>query len=539
MQTKTFDSHAGAWTTARPSTPWLRRHRGVVLPLAIVLALAFIAVDAVDEPLRRQLEHRINASLDGYTGTIGRAHLHVFGLSLDLYDVTVVQNALPDSPVIYIPRWTTSVQWRALLTGAVVADVRFERPAFYATLGQAATEASDATPVTDRGWQDAVTAVYPLEINRFRIVGGSLAYFDTGRPPVRLARFSLEAENIRNVRSVPGRYPSPVTFDGTLADGARLALAGRADFLAEPHATVRGAFSLRGLTLAPLAPALRHLDLSVTGGRLGARGHVEYTAKQTRLALDRLTVASPRIDYVRRGPEQDRAVAQATRETTTAKDRPRTRVDITQADVTKATLGLVDTASTPPYRVTLEDVDAHVRQFSNERAARRGSAYLQGRLTRPGWVKIDTDFAPGASRPDFRMNLRLEDLDLPALNDYLRAQAGFDVVAGRLSVYSEIAVRDGSVTGYVKPLFYDVSVYDWNQDREKPPLRQLYEAAVGAAASVLTNHQRENVATITDLSGPVESPDTDTWQIIGGLLQNAFVKSILPGLEPHGNGAGR
>src|SRR5262249_26700007 len=159
----------------------------------------------------QQLERRVNAQLDGYTGSIVRADLHVIGLSLDLYDVTVVQNALPDSPVIYIPRWTTSVQWRALLSGGIVADVLFERPAFYITFPQAATEAKDAKPVTDHGWQRAVEAVYPLKINLFRITDGSLAYFDTGElPPVRLDRFSLRAENIRNLRSVAGRYPSPV-----------------------------------------------------------------------------------------------------------------------------------------------------------------------------------------------------------------------------------------------------------------------------------------------------------------------------------------
>ena len=128
--------------------------------------------------------------------------------------------------------------------------------------------------------------------------------------------------------------------------------------------------------------------------------------------------------------------------------------------------------------------------------------------------------------------MQVDDIDLPALNDLLRAEADVDVTSGRLSVYSELAVRNGRLDGYVKPLFGDIDVYDREQDRGKSPVHQAYEAVVGAASSVLTNHAREEVATITSLSGPVENPSSSTWDVVKGLLRNAFIKAILPGLEP-------
>jgi hypothetical protein len=39
------------------------------------------------------------------------------------------------------------------------------------------------------------------------------------------------------------------------------------------------------------------------------------------------------------------------------------------------------------------------------------------------------------------------------------------------------------------------------------------------------------VATETSVTGPVENPKEDTWQILGKLVQNAFFKAILPGFE--------
>src|SRR5258705_4993705 len=112
----------------------------VVFWTSLVLICLWVVTLTLEQPLRRTLERRINASLKDYTGTIGRVDLHVLGLGLTLHDVTVVQNALPNPPVIYIPRWTTSVQWRALLSGALVANVRFARPAFYITREQAESE---------------------------------------------------------------------------------------------------------------------------------------------------------------------------------------------------------------------------------------------------------------------------------------------------------------------------------------------------------------------------------------------------------------
>ena len=500
---------------------------------AILFALGFVASRVVERPLRRELERRVNASLEGYTATIGRVDLRMLGLGLDLYDVTVVQNSLPNPPVVYIPRWSTSVQWRALLSVALVADVSFTRPAFYITLAQAESEAADPIPAAEHGWQDAVTSISPLKINQLRVTDGSLYYWDTANPtPVHLREFSLRAENIRNVRTVSGKYPSPVELDATLADGARFRFDGRADLLAAPHATVRGAMSLRNLLLKSLAPALRPFDVDVDGGRLAAAGRVEHTATQTRLALDRVSLDGARIDYIQRTAESERQLDKAAKVATTSEAQPKMRLDVTQAVVRNGTFGLVNRQAEPHYRVFIAGTAVRVDHFSNQRSARRGEAELSGKLMGKGPLHLKADFAPAAKHADFRLIFRVEDAPLPDLNDYLRANAGIDVVEGRLSVYSELRVDGGRVEGYVKPLFRDMDVYDTEQDREKGPFKQLYEALVGAGTTALENRPRDEVATIAELSGPIENPNASTWDVVVGLLRNAFIKAIRPGLEP-------
>ena len=55
----------------------------------------------------------------------------------------------------------------------------------------------------------------------------------------------------------------------------------------------------------------------------------------------------------------------------------------------------------------------------------------------------------------------------------------------------------------------------------------------------LENEPRDQVATVVDISGPLENPDTSTWDTIVGLVSNAFVKAILPGFEREAEAAGK
>jgi len=98
-------------------------------------------------------------------------------------------------------------------------------------------------------------------------------------------------------------------------------------------------------------------------------------------------------------------------------------------------------------------------------------------------------------------------------------------------VYSEIKIRQGTIDGYVKPLFSDMKVYDRRQDAEKSTFRQLYEGLVGGISGLLQNRPRSEIATKVPISGDVEAPQTSTWETIVRLIQNVFFKAILPGFE--------
>jgi hypothetical protein len=172
-----------------------------------------------------------------------------------------------------------------------------------------------------------------------------------------------------------------------------------------------------------------------------------------------------------------------------------------------------------------------LKNFSNQSKERPGVAAARGKFMGEGEARADVKFHADPKGPDLDLMVAIEPTDMRRMNDLFRAYGGFDVVSGWFSFYSEMIVRDGVVKGYVKPLFKDIDVYDTRQDKEKGVFRKLYEGVIGGISWLLQNTPRDEVATQITISGKLSNPETSTWDVIVGLIQNAFFKAILPGFE--------
>jgi len=170
-----------------------RRWLWITASLAILVVVVAAASFLIAEPLRRQMERRLNANLRGYTARLGAVDFHPLGFSLDLEDLVIVQDANPDPPVLSIPKLSASVQWRALLAARLVADFTLDQPVLYINRKQTMKEMEDKVPVQDRGWQEALTSIYPLKINEFKIKDGKVTYVDKGFPPLHVRQLNFRA----------------------------------------------------------------------------------------------------------------------------------------------------------------------------------------------------------------------------------------------------------------------------------------------------------------------------------------------------------
>jgi hypothetical protein len=529
-------------TTRLPLPALGRRTERVLVVLAIVLGvvgtLAAVVSVVGDAPLRHELEKRVNASLTGYHVAIGHLEIHPLQVGWDLRDVTLVQEAKPDPPVARIDSVEATLQFWALLHAAIVADVTVRHPRIHLTLDQVRAEVNDQTPVDARGWQDAVEALYPAKINAFNVYDGDFTYVDQSKfPPIHVSRAHILVENVRNVRSRPGVLPSPIHLDAYVFDTATVRFDGDADLLATPQAAVDGYFHVAGFPLSPLETMAHHYGVAIHQGTLGADGHVASKPDGTAdVEITDGVVRNPRLE-VRNDTAGSEKVAQAgkvaAQAATRAKPMPVTaRVD--RFRVVGGEIGMSHPSSKPPWTIFVSDLRVGVRNFSTRPGDPPGHASVHGKLMGSGSMDIETRVSPPAHGPDFQTKVSIENVDLRTMNDLLRATGDFDVAKGEMSFWADVTVKNGHIDGYAKPFFQDVQVYSPQQDQNKGVLHKAWEHVVGAVTDVFTSPPTEAVATKTDLSGDVKSPDTSIWEIVVHLVQNAFFKAILPGLEGRG-----
>jgi hypothetical protein len=451
-----------------PLRRWQRWALGIVV---VLILLAVAAANLLDEPLRRRIEAGINKSLKGYDVTIGRVDFHPFGFSLDLEDSIIVQEAHPDPPVAEVPMLRASVEWRSLLQHELVADFEIIEPKLHFDQKQGEKELEDATPVQDRGWQEAAQEIYPLDLNEVDIVGGEITYRPAGRfQPLHLRNVDLRAANIRNIRSRDREYPSELNVDAVVFEDGKLRVDGNADFLAEPYAGIDAEIEIDRLPLSYLTGVI-HDYAQIRKGTFSGKGRVEYAPRIHRLDLDTIEIAGADADYLltdknyQRSEELRQQTIQGAKEVS---NDPGVQLRAKQIRITDSTIGWIDRTANNGYRLFVSGLDLTLRDFSNQRRDGLGRLEATGLFNGSGPASVKGLFRPQTKSPDFDLAVRIDDGELQSMNDLLMAKARIDVAKGFFSYFSELSVRNNAVDGYVKVLFHDLDVYAKAQDKRKP-----------------------------------------------------------------------
>ena len=182
-------------------------------------------------------------------------------------------------------------------------------------------------------------------------------------------------------------------------------------------------------------------------------------------------------------------------------------------------------------------IDARVRQLnlvatnlSNVEDTSYLPAALKATAVTVGGGEMDLDMQMDFLReiPNLRADFKLNHVDLTQLNDFIKAYANFDVQQGSFTLVSEVAIDSSQISGYVKPFFENLDVFDFEQDvvKDKGFFGKLWEALVGVGAEVLENQPRDAIATKVPIQGSLDDPDPDVSATVFNVLRNAFVDAI-------------
>jgi len=210
-------------------------------------------------------------------------------------------------------------------------------------------------------------------------------------------------------------------------------------------------------------------------------------------------------------------------------------IDITHLEITDGLLRYVNTARQPEVNVFVTHMRAVATGLRNRQDEAPGEEFpakiiVEGDSLGAGRLKLILDLEPLAAQPHFHLSVKLDDVNLPALNESLRAYANVDVGRGTFRLAGEMAGRDGGFQGYVKPFFEDLDFRNL-EDRDKGVGAWIWERLVAAFAWTVKDKSRDQVGTRIPFEGKFGDTNVGLLATLANLFRHGFIRAFNPTIE--------
>lgn len=200
------------------------------IPLLIVLMLIAARI-----ALPYWVTNRVNTILQdipGYTGSVSDVDLHLYrgAYVIDSLRIEKMEGDLP-VPFVFIDRIDLSVQWPALLDGAIVGEIEFLAPDINFVAGSHEFGGQTGENVD---WTEPIKDLMPLQINRFAIRNGTVRYIDYASDPqvdISLDSLQMQILNLNNAEDLEEPLPSHLDLKAVSVGNGKLNIKADANVL--------------------------------------------------------------------------------------------------------------------------------------------------------------------------------------------------------------------------------------------------------------------------------------------------------------------
>src|SRR5690606_32655715 len=204
---------------------------------------------------------------------------------------------------------------------------------------------------------------------------------------------------------------------------------------------------------------------------------------------------------------------------------------INRFEIVRGKISYLDFHADPKVDIAIDSLNAvalNLNNASDNPEKLPSNLKLTGTSVGGGQLLVEADMNILKEIPDFDANLEFTEVNLPALNDFIKAYGKFDIERGTFNLYSEIILNDGSFDGYVKPVMVDMKVLDLSEDaKDKDNVFQLvWEGIVELGSEIFENKKEDQVASRVPLQGEIGQVETDVWTTIFTVLRNAYVEAL-------------
>lgn len=256
---------------------------------------------------------------------------------------------------------------------------------------------------------------------------------------------------------------------------------------------------------------------------------VQWRALFNGKIVSEIYLNEPQLIYVFEDQLQDNQEEPDTKDWTDALD-DLVPIDINHLNIENGRLGLVKVNADPTLdiymdqlQLTADNLQLVKSDEQNLPSPIKATAVTigQGRTTFEGRLNIIKQV------PDMDISLSIEKIDVTALNSLTLHYANVDFASGQLDIFSEVAIADGYMKGYLKPLLTDAKLIDQGDGF----FRRLWEGVVGVFKFIFKNQSTDKVATKIPFEGDLNNVEAGAWQTFVNILKNAWVKAFQENID--------
>ncbi len=238
-----------------------------------------------------------------------------------------------------------------------------------------------------------------------------------------------------------------------------------------------------------------------------------------------IEMASPEVIYILEDQETTPAEGTADVEDWTKALTDIVPLEINRFEVHDGKFAFVQLESDPNIDIQIAKIHLvanNLRNVKEEKRVLPSPVTATGISIGGGAVSLEGDVNIIKEIPDMNMNFSLENANVTALNPFTRHYAGIDFEKGDFSMFSEIAIADGYLKGYIKPLLKDSKLIG----KEDGFLGVLWEGLVGFFKFVLKNQGTDTIATRVPIEGDLNNTTAGVWPTIFNIFENAWISAF-------------
>lgn len=246
--------------------------------------------------------------------------------------------------------------------------------------------------------------------------------------------------------------------------------------------------------------------------------------------VSEIIMYSPEVIYILEDQETTPAEGEADLDDWTKALTDLVPLEINHFEVFDGKFAFVELESDPNIDLQIDKIHLNASNLRNVREKERvlpspvtatGVSIGGGAVTLDGNVNIIKEI------PDMNLNFALEHADVTALNPFTRHYAGIDFEEGDFSVFSEVAIADGYLKGYIKPLLKDSKMIG----KEDGFLGVLWEGFVGFFKFILKNQSTDTIATRVPVEGDLNNAKAGVWPTVIHIFENAWISAFKGNID--------